>query len=363
MNIINVLVTGIGGPIAQGIMMGLAEMDNVRIIGADRRKLTSGHHFCDQTYTIPRYTDLTEYKNAILNIVKEEEIDAIFPGLPPEIDIYNDFRSEIPAVVALPASDHFKVLGNKVDTYRFLEKHSLEEFVPEYYAFSQNEELRNIMEERYSDETYVVVKPSETYGAIGAATLTDREHYLKALSQNKKKIINIDDYYDIPSYDGQDRFVMPFIEGLEYSVDIYLHNNEVVVAVPRERAGVSNGIVLEGKVIHNEKLIEAAAKISKSLISNGFMNLQFFETKDGYKLTDINPRFAGSQIMSLGAGVNFPKIFLTYNVLGKKLAIEPLWNTQMFRYRVPMFYHEPNEQPEQFYRTQVDTYNHYVTQK
>jgi len=78
---INVLITGVGGPIAQGIMMGLLEVDNVNIIGADHRELTSGHHFCDTTYQIPRYTNLPEYKEAIFNIVEEEHIHAVFPGV------------------------------------------------------------------------------------------------------------------------------------------------------------------------------------------------------------------------------------------------------------------------------------------
>jgi len=137
---------------------------------------------------------------------------------------------------------------------------------------------------------------------------------------------------------------MPFIDGQEYSVDVFLHDHKVVVAVPRERAGVSNGIVLEGKVVYNEALIDAASQIAMALASEGYMNLQFFETTDGFKLTDINPRFAGSQVMSLGAGVNFPELFLKYSVFGEELEVNPIWNTQMFRYRMPRFYHQSSEQ-------------------
>lgn len=88
MKTVNVLVTGIGGPIAQGIMMGLHQLDYIRIIGADRRALTSGHHFCDRTYQIPRYTDPSAYKHEILNIIEQENIVAVFPGLPEEITLY-----------------------------------------------------------------------------------------------------------------------------------------------------------------------------------------------------------------------------------------------------------------------------------
>lgn len=219
MKTVNILVTGIGGPIAQGIMMGLKQMENIQIIGADRRPLTSGHHFCDKTYQIPRYTDFKAYKKAILDIIETEEIAAVFPGLASEVDIYADFRSEIPVPVALPKSDHFETLNHKVNTYEFLQAVGLDRYIPEYYSFTDNAALREIMEEHFEQETYVVVKPA-----------------------------------------------------------------------------------------------------------------------------DINPRFAGSQVNSLGAGVNFPEIFLTYEVLGETMDIEPDWDTQMFRYRVPVFYSSEDAQ-------------------
>ncbi len=343
MKTVNVLVTGIGGPIAQGIMMGLQALENVRIIGADRRSLTSGHHFCDKTYQIPRYSNLADYKQAILTIIEEEDVVAVFPGLPPEVTIYEDFRAEIPVPVALPTSEHFQYLENKVSTYKLLDAEGLDRYIPEYYSFTQNTTLREIMAEKLLDETYVVVKPAENYGAIGTSVLTDREHFLKAMSENKKKYLNIEDYYDMPAFDKMERLVMPYLDSQEYSVDIYMHEGEVVVAVPRERTGVSNGIVLEGKVIYDEELIQAASEIAEKLMTTGFMNIQFFKTADGYKLTDVNPRFAGSQVNSLGAGVNFPEIFLTYEVFDETMDIEPIWDTQMFRYRVPKFYHAKDE--------------------
>jgi len=36
---ITVLVTSIGGPVAQGVLKGLNEIENIRIIGGDRREL------------------------------------------------------------------------------------------------------------------------------------------------------------------------------------------------------------------------------------------------------------------------------------------------------------------------------------
>ncbi len=56
-----------------------------------------------------------------------------------------------------------------------------------------------------------------------------------------------------------------------------------------------------------------------------------------FEQTDINPRFCGSQVRSLGANVNFPYLFLQYNVLGEYVTPEPIWNMRMIRYRENVF--------------------------
>lgn len=335
---IKVLVTGIGGPTAQGVLRGFLEKDNVYVVGADRREVTSGNQFCDKTYTIPRFSDLNAYKHAIKGIVEEEEIDAVFPALHEEIEIFHEFREELDAEVALPKSEHFDVLVDKEKAYQFLEKNGLRQYIPKYVGFSNTDELRPIIKESFPDDARVVVKQISGYGALGFAILTDRPTYLKALKEGKSKIVNIDDYCDIPSTDR--RLAMEYLGGTEYSVDVFVHNGKVVVAVPRERTGVSSGIVLDGKVIYNEELIQAATAITECLVTDGFINLQFFSSDEGYKLTDINARFCGSQVMGLGAGVNFPYLFVQYNVLGEKEKVTPRWNTRMIRFRDHFYVYE-----------------------
>src|SRR5690625_2313603 len=233
---LNVLVTGIGGPIAQGILMGLKKLKHVSIIGADRRALTSGHHFCDTTYQIPRYTNKNDYIKAILKIIDEEKNDAVFPGLHLEVKIFSEFRDDIPAAVAIPKSSIFSILENKIDTYKYLEDQGFNESLPEYYAFHQNEELKAILSDKFSTQTYVVVKNAEAYGAIGSAILTNPAHYIQALDRNLPHVLDVEDYYEMSSCEGVERLVMPYIQATEYSVDVFLHEGSVVVAVPRIRA-------------------------------------------------------------------------------------------------------------------------------
>lgn len=87
-------------------------------------------------------------------------------------------------------------------------------------------------------------------------------------------------------------------------------------------------------------LIQASEDITESLVEGGFINIQFMKSDTGYKLTDINPRFCGSHVMSLGANVNFPPLFIEYLHFGNEVPVEPVWNTRILRFRDQIFVHE-----------------------
>jgi carbamoyl-phosphate synthase large subunit len=339
MKYINALVTGIGGPTAQGILKGLHKMNNIRIIGVDRREVTSGNQFCDQVYQIPRYTETELYKSTILRIVHEENIDVIFPSLHEEIEIYHQARDLWNAEIALPTSENFDILLNKESIYEYLSETLGDKYIPKYCGFNSEADLREIKDLYFPNDSHVVAKLVSGHGSLGLAVLTDNENYLQALKNGSKKVIRFEDYGKITRPEDR-KILMEHLNGSEYSVDVFIHEGKVVVAVPRERAGVSNGIVLDGTVIKDDELIQISSEITEKIAISGFLNLQFYRTEDGYKLTDINPRFCGSQIMSLGANVNFPALFIQYNVLGNPHPVEPKWNTRMLRYRDEIFVHD-----------------------
>lgn len=335
---VNVLVTGIGGPTAQGVLRGFLDKENVYAVGVDRREVTSGNQFCDKTYQIPRFTDVELYKKKILEIVKKEKIDVIFPALHEEIALYQEFREELGILVALPESDHFKALMDKEQTYIHLAKNGLSKYIPRYIGFTSTRKIRQIINSHFAEDENIVVKEVTGYGAMGFSIVTERDRYLQAVRQGKNKYISVEDFSEIDS--GDRKIAMEYLSGTEYSVDVFLHDDQLIVAVPRERTGVSSGIVLDGKVIYDAALISAAAEVAESLASEGFLNLQFFKTDNGFLLTDVNARFCGSQVMSLGAGVNFPYLLIQYKLLEEFVEVNPRWNTRMIRFRDHFFIHE-----------------------
>jgi len=337
---ITVLVTSIGGPVAQGVLKGLNEIENIRIIGGDRREITPGNLFCDQVYTFPRFTDVELYMNKLNEIIEKESIDAFIPGHPMEIELYNECKEQLDIPVGLPDSNDYQGLLDKEQVYIKMKQLGLDRYVPYYVGFNDNKELKSLKNEFFLDEEKLIAKEVSGYGAIGMGILTNRENYLKAKKAGNNKVVSIEDYLEISG--NSRRILMKVLDKPEYSVDIYVHNNEVIVAVPRKRVGVSSGLVLDGTIENNTYLINASKQIAGKLIDNGFLNLQFMLDDDGYKLTDINPRFCGSQVMSLGAGINFPELFIQYELLNEKPEPTPLWGTRMMRYRDTYFVRPEN---------------------
>lgn len=341
MDKLTVIVTAVGSPIAHGVLKGLKERDDLYIIGTESRAVTAGNAFCDKIYQVPRFKDdLEGYFNALHDIIETEQAHALFSCYPPEIDLYEEYKNRLSIPFSLPTSQYYSKLRDKEQAYEWLKDKGLGNVVPTYYAFDTSDELLAIKHTHFKDQSHVVVKDVSGYAASGFAILTDRQHFLKAVRHQKNRIYDINDY--IEAAPDTRRIMMPELESPEYSVDIYVHEGKTVVAVPRDRAGVSSGLVIEGSVVKEDHLIDLSTEIAERLIEDGFLNLQFMKEQGEFKLTDINPRFCGSQVMSLGAGVNFPSLFLTYQLTDDRPIPEPIWNTHMYRYRETYFHHFDN---------------------
>lgn len=331
-----ILVTSIGTPIAHGVLKGLQEMDGVHIIGSDSRLITAGNAFCTRVYKVPRFVDNKEsYMIGLQEIVHKEKIDAIFPCHAEEIFLEEDFKKHFSIPFALPKSSDFNSLRNKEQTYNCLIEKGLAHVVPAFYGFSTHQELLDLSRTHLKNEKTIVVKDLSGYGAAGLVYLTDKQQFLDAIESHHPYIYDLEDY--LQTTITKRRLVMKRLDSPEYSVDIFMHEKTIISCIPRERTGVSSGLVLDGKIVNHEELIGISSQIAAALITDGFINFQFMKEDGHFKLTDVNPRFCGSQVMGLGAGVNFPELFIKYNLTDEMPVPEPKWGTRMLRYRESFF--------------------------
>ena len=99
----SVLVTGIGGNVAQGVIRNIkAEFPEIRVVGCNIAEFSSGNHLCDAFYKVPYAYD-AEYLPAIQNIVASENIDLVIPTTDYEIFHLSEYSAGINTVIV--ASD------------------------------------------------------------------------------------------------------------------------------------------------------------------------------------------------------------------------------------------------------------------
>ncbi|MGY8816042.1 MAG: hypothetical protein ACKVHQ_15220 [Gammaproteobacteria bacterium] len=96
----NVLVTGIGGNVGQGIIRNIRSTKyNVRVIGTNVVEFSAGNHLCDVFHKVPYAVDKS-YIATIQQIVENEQIDLIIPSTDYESSCLAQNRAEIDTVIS-----------------------------------------------------------------------------------------------------------------------------------------------------------------------------------------------------------------------------------------------------------------------
>ena len=334
MDKIKVLVTAVGGPTAIGVMKCLMGQDDVELAGTDMRTESAGNVYCQHIYQVHSMKE-SAYLDDIRSIVQKEKIDAVIPTMQDEIRLFHDH--DIGTWTALPESDHYDCLTDKRKMYELLQN-DFPEIVPLYIPYRTAEELKAIHDEFFQNQELFCVKASSSHGGLGFTVLSDKEKILIDSLENNKHIVPFDLF--VKTRPKSEMLAIEYLQGKEYSVDLLLNHGSVTACVPRLRSRVSTGIVIEGTVQKNDLLIDLASRIGKKIIRSGFINLQFIVGENSVKLIDLNARFCGSQVHSLGAGVNFPLLMLKEHFFGEQEPVQPRWNTRMIRYWESVFFYD-----------------------
>ena len=336
---IRVLVTAIGGPTGYGVVKCLEDKEDIYLIGVDSDKNCHSANKCDIFCVVPKIKS-NKFLDEIKRIIKKFNVDIVIPTLQDELYIFEKLKEQVEVITGSSGLSIDKLL-DKVEIYNMMKKKNLIELVPKYELINDIFEYKIKLKELGYPEKKVCIKPVNGHGGIGFKVIANlKEVANNFFNKQFNNLITSDEFERILSVSFHEPFMlMEYLPGDEFSVDLLAKDSELVVAIPRKRERVSNGIVISGKIEKKEILIQAANYIVKAFGLNNFVNLQFrFDELGNPKLIDLNPRFCGSQIMSLGAGVNFPYLNIKM-LMGKKIDhIQPNWDISMTRYWESYFY-------------------------
>lgn len=267
-----IMISAIGSAGSQNIVKAF-EGHNVRLIGLDCNTHNAGKYMVDEFHVIPKASDslfLAELKSIITKL----NPDLFIPAAPQELSVIAD--ADLPCRVLISPKETIATCASKRKTLDFFREIGVPN---ESYFNAQNAQFP------------VFCKPD---GGTGSADTrrVDSSAELQIILQH-----------------SQNMLVMPFIEGVECSVDCFCDKDgDLIGYVARKRLQTKGGVATKGITIKIPRLNSYLERITRGTPFIGPFNVQLFVKKDGsLSFFEINPRIGGAFIHSVRAGLDIAK--------------------------------------------------------
>lgn len=257
-----ILLSAVGGSVSISFINHLKEKGYF-VIGMDINDNIPAKYFCDEFVKAPN-VDSDDYLSFLQNI----DFDLFFPWLDEE---------------------HIK--------FALMKENPLYQNMKERIITSDPETILSVTDKRKLYKKAVLeninVSP-ETFNVPAFVRKNFSRGSKNAYVEYKQEKL---DLLDTDSFIAQE-----VLHGEEYTVDVLtdLYGN-FIYAVPRKRIKFSN-VSLVGEVDMNENIISFAKKIVSLFNFRGPINIQLIIENGKMFLVEINPRIAGSSILSVKAG-------------------------------------------------------------
>lgn len=337
-------MTGAGAPGAAGILQCLWQDPSVHVIAADANPHAVGRYLAKDFEHIPRATE-NGFIDALLSICREKNIHVVLPLVTRELLPLSQNMEAFALAgskVLVSSTASLEIANNKSRLYEFLKWRGME--VPEFRVVENLEQFIAAAAELGYPGKAICFKPSVSNGSRGFRVLDPAMDERKILFDEKPGGVNIS-YQDTVRILGEGPFpellVSEYLPGEEFSVDCLAWHGETLLAVPRLRSKMINGISVEGEFIHDENIIRYCSQVIKELQLHANIGIQVRRSASGRSLLlEINPRVQGTISAALGAGVNLP-LLAVRKELGLPVLPEQLhvrWGLKFARYWRELFY-------------------------
>lgn len=250
------------------------------VVAGDCSSIAPAIYFADRNYKLPRISE-PNYINAIIDVCNKENIGLIIPTIDTDLLLLSEqkqyIESRTNAIVLISNPEVVEICRDKINTQRFLEANDFK--VPKMYTQAELE--KGVM------EFPLFIKPKSGSSSINTFKV------------NNKKELNT--YIEII----KDPIVQYFIEGEEFTVDIFLDfESNIITIVPRLRIATRSGEISKGKIIKDRGIINDINRLMNVLKPVGHITVQLMKTKKGIEYIEINPRFGGGAPMSIQSGAD-----------------------------------------------------------
>lgn len=251
-----------------------------KIIAADCSATAPALYFANKAYIVPSIHE-PDYINSIIDISNREKVALIVPTIDTELMLLAENKQLIEentgAKVLVSDLKVVRICRDKLNTQRFLEEKGFG--APKMY------DDEDILKGNLPYPLFI--KPR-----FGSSSIN-------TYKVNSWAELNV--YRNIVDQP----IVQDFVEGQEYTVDVFLDfNSKVITVVPRLRLATRSGEISKGKIVKERDIINDVSRLMHELKPIGHITVQLMKTENGIKYLEINPRFGGGAPMSIISGAD-----------------------------------------------------------
>ena len=285
---IRILVTGVGSLLGQGILKSIQDSSlDCNVTGTDYFPSAVGLYWVDKGYILPDILKEeikdSEWIDALINVINQEEIDIVFPGLDFEIPILAKNKSAIEketgAILLVSSKEVVKIGDDKWETVNYLKNNGFN---------YPNSSLENTVESFIQSNPFpLIVKPRFGHTSENVFLVKNKKELNEAVKTCDKPIIQ--EYIQ----DSEK----------EYTCGATYIDNEIITLISLRRT-LKNGNTQRAYCEKTDKIDEYIRKLTLSLKPYGPLNFQLRVTERGPVVFEINPRFSGTTPIRALFGVN-----------------------------------------------------------
>lgn len=269
-----------------------------KVIATDMSELAPAVYEADKFYKVPCITE-GGYLDIILDICKKEKIVGVLSLIDPELSLLAERREDFEAVGTTVVGSSYKLCEralDKMQMYRWLHQHGYNcaQSYVDKEAFFADVEAGKIA---YP----VFVKPVRGSASISISKVYDQETIELLFAHNDNLMIQ------------------EFLDGQEIGADVYIDtlSGEVVSIFTKKKIVMRAGETDKAVSFKDKKLFALIEKFVNKSGWRGQIDIDIFEVKGEYFISEVNPRFGGGYPHAYECGCDHMTMILK-NLAGQK---------------------------------------------
>lgn len=262
-----------------------------KVIATDMSNLAPAIYEADKYYIVPKMT-APEYLDVVLDICKKEEITGVLSLIDPELSLLAENREKFEAIGTTVIGSSYALCEMSLDKfqmYSWLETHG--------YRCAKSYMDKDAF---YADVdagviTYpVFVKPARGSASISISKVYDRET-VELLFAHEDGLM-----------------IQEFLDGQEIGADVYIDmvSHEVVSIFTKKKLKMRAGETDKAVSFQDEKLFALIEQFVKDAGYNGQIDVDIFDVKGEYYISEVNPRFGGGYPHAFESGADHMKLIV-----------------------------------------------------